>query len=1300
MYRVILKNEYSSYVIHNSSTDKKTPKLLSGSISNGINSIASFQFVILPNNIGFSRIVPYKSKITVENVKTGKIVFSGRVLKSKPKMSDSGAISKTVICEDRLAYLCDSIQPYTKEQKWATDSESTGLVKYIDYLLENHNKQVEEEKKIYRGRIEVPTLSNDNSVDKGTNYQTTYKVIEEKLIKIFGGEILLRESPANHKLYLDYLPAIGSEKKTVIELAKNMKSIDEEIDYSSLFTRLIPLGAKKKVKDDNGNETETEERVTISSVNNDCIWIDNDLITSLGAITKTVTFDDITNPDRLLAKAHDYIRNETVATEKHNLKVLDLSIIDSKFDELEVGNIHSFQNSLLELNKKLRIVKRTLDICNPTSSNITVGDSHQKLSDITLLKTKDIDDVLQQLYEVKINYAKNTEVRDSYEKLYSLIDQTYQNITLLLSSEYVSNNNYEQSVERLSKLELLIDNINLSVSEISDLSDKVASFDIKVGEITQQISSSLNITDTQYGIGSIKINDIAASEIIDLEIHPTKTDLAYLYLKDDTYLNDNLYLPNRIVQFISKEETIEYELPCDLWFLNDEIYDRLLINYERQEILCIRKVGFDANGNKIALVNEKREYFPYEGIIVKGGDYTIKMQCFSDAYIYVVAMVSNLYAAQFPTRTEFKTTILQTESKIEQSAKLKVGIAEFEAYQTITAQDISSRVKSGEIISTINQSAEKVKINANKIEITANNLLDILAGNQINMTSKNISINSTNFSVTNDGYLTSKSGKIGNWNITANSIYKGSNTFGASGAGNMYFGDNGLSISNTFKVTSSGSLVASNVDLSGKITSSSGKIGNWNITANSIYKGSNIFGASGTGNMYFGDNGLSISNTFKVTPAGALTATSGKIGGFDLSSNSMTSTYNDYRVFVGNASNGNKDFLVVRTGTESSGYTYPFYVHGDGKLHAENADITGKITATSGSFSGTITSNSGKIANWNITTNKIYGGDANTGVAVMQLPSADTTWVFAAGGTSHSAYKDCPFRVSKAGKLYATEAEITGKITATSGSISGGLVTSGISASNLTAGTFSSANISINNGTGFLRMLSGSAYHPYVSALNVSNKSNGLSFRNSSTNGDTGSQIATVHTENNNLIIDATGNILIGGSSTSNGAVGVWDGYIHAGSLNIGSNYINNNSGGQIAINQSISLNTANGGAAYVDGLYANNRILTVGGSPSTINTKKEIVKKDTSNILKILRQIDLYDYKYIDDLEDGKEDYGYIIDYLEEIPNIEKYFTFYDAERNGIKFKQIAHEHLAKFLLGAVIELNKKLESRLCYEK
>jgi hypothetical protein len=108
--------------------------------------------------------------------------------------------------------------------------------------------------------------------------------------------------------------------------------------------------------------------------------------------------------------------------------------------------------------------------------------------------------------------------------------------------------------------------------------------------------------------------------------------------------------------------------------------------------------------------------------------------------------------------------------------------------------------------------------------------------------------------------------------------------------------------------------------------------------------------------------------------------------------------------------------------------------------YIEGSEING------GTISGTnIIGEGGSIAGWNIKPGKLYAGGDNTDfkTCVVQAPSEKATWVFAAGGESHNSYADCPFRVSKTGKLYSTSADISGDVTiegeikATDGSIAG-----------------------------------------------------------------------------------------------------------------------------------------------------------------------------------------------------------------------------------------------------------------------
>ena len=150
--------------------------------------------------------------------------------------------------------------------------------------------------------------------------------------------------------------------------------------------------------------------------------------------------------------------------------------------------------------------------------------------------------------------------------------------------------------------------------------------------------------------------------------------------------------------------------------------------------------------------------------------------------------------------------------------------------------------------------------------------------------------------------------------------------------------------------------------------------------------------------------------------------------------------------------------------------------------------------------------------------------------------------------------------------------------------------------------------------------------------------------------------------------------------------------YLKCGDIGISDVQIDGRDDTYIRLNRSVVLKPHPNGGAYIWGTEDYNKILTSSGSPSTLSIKEHVKKKDISDIPQILGQIELYDYKYIAEIEDGKEDYGYIIDYLEQIDGINKYFKFNSINRNEIQYKTINHEHLSKFLLGAVIELQKQI--------
>ena len=130
---------------------------------------------------------------------------------------------------------------------------------------------------------------------------------------------------------------------------------------------------------------------------------------------------------------------------------------------------------------------------------------------------------------------------------------------------------------------------------------------------------------------------------------------------------------------------------------------------------------------------------------------------------------------------------------------------------------------------------------------------------------------------------------------------------------------------------------------------------------------------------------------------------------------------------ITNAKIGSLDAGKITTGTLSAILIYKdtnnYWNLGSSAVTISGTSIpAGKFKTNSGEFTG------GIIGGWTITDSQIKGGTSSTGIAAMQVPSANITYVFAAGGTNANSYADYPFRVSKNGALVATKATIEGTI--------------------------------------------------------------------------------------------------------------------------------------------------------------------------------------------------------------------------------------------------------------------------------
>ncbi len=122
--------------------------------------------------------------------------------------------------------------------------------------------------------------------------------------------------------------------------------------------------------------------------------------------------------------------------------------------------------------------------------------------------------------------------------------------------------------------------------------------------------------------------------------------------------------------------------------------------------------------------------------------------------------------------------------------------------------------------------------------------------------------NVTNTAATFSGKLSAPSGTIGGFTITASAIYKTKTSYSDSNSG-VYLGTSGIGLGpGKFYVTSAGKLYASDAEISGEITATSGTIGGFTIGASSLTNsngGSSIVITSGSYKTTFSANSVSAS---------------------------------------------------------------------------------------------------------------------------------------------------------------------------------------------------------------------------------------------------------------------------------------------------------------------------------------------------------------------------------------------------------------------------------------------------------
>lgn len=343
----------------------------------------SLSFSIYPNHPNYNEIQKKLSVITV--LENDTVIFKGRVFTDEMNFYKV----KKVEVEGCLTYFNDTIvRPY---------SFAGSVREYLEFLVNEHNSWVLDFQKFKIGKITVED-ENEYIVRASSEYPNTWKEIEDKLLKLLGGYLVIRyEDDGN---YIDYLSELEYTNTQQIEFGKNLLDLTDKYDTSATYSAMLPVGAEIKYED--GSKTTTTINELPDEMIGDDIVKNGDMIYSMSAVNKygwifapisESKWEDVTDANNLLRKAIAKLTGVgQLFTNTFQLNAINLNYSDSQIASFRVSQNVIIRTKPHGISETIPLTQLKIDILNPQNTKITVGRTVLTLTDNVSQKENNIAD--------------------------------------------------------------------------------------------------------------------------------------------------------------------------------------------------------------------------------------------------------------------------------------------------------------------------------------------------------------------------------------------------------------------------------------------------------------------------------------------------------------------------------------------------------------------------------------------------------------------------------------------------------------------------------------------------------------------------------------------------------------------------------------------------------------------------------------------------------------------------------------------------------------------------------------------
>ena len=296
---------------------------------------------------------------------------------------------------------------------------------------------VDESKQFTVGNVTVEDTN--DSLYRYSNYEDTFDTIQEKLIDKLGGYLLIRHE--NGVRYIDYLKEYPYVTNQMIQIGSNIIDLSLEDNSSDTISALIPLG--KKISEINGEtsaqENDTEERLTIESVNDGLDYIVNeDAVSRLGLVFGVQTWDDVTIPSNLLKKGYEELTDRIYSNLTISLNIFDRSFIEENIDSFKLGATvvcDSPKHGLYQ--KQMMISSMSISLVDISQNTITIGSDTKSITSNIKESTNSFDTRVETITNNILKGEELTVIYPKIQEVSSKIDQTAEQITSEVSKKYM-----------------------------------------------------------------------------------------------------------------------------------------------------------------------------------------------------------------------------------------------------------------------------------------------------------------------------------------------------------------------------------------------------------------------------------------------------------------------------------------------------------------------------------------------------------------------------------------------------------------------------------------------------------------------------------------------------------------------------------------------------------------------------------------------------------------------------------------------------------------------------------------------